>query len=52
MVGGRKIIYNNQPIDLLLEVTAKSIKENEAVWFGCEVGKRFAAKQGIQDMKV
>lgn len=50
MVGGRPCIYNNQPIDLLLELTAKSIKNGEAVWFGCDVSKRHAYKQGIQDL--
>ncbi|CAG9820635.1 unnamed protein product [Phaedon cochleariae] len=50
MVGGKRCIYNNQPVELLLELTAKSIKEGEAVWFGCEVSKRFAGKQGIQDL--
>lgn len=52
MVGGRRCIYNNQPVELLLELTAKSIKEGEAVWFGCEVSKRFAGKLGIQDLKI
>lgn len=52
IVGGRRCIYNNQPVELLLDLTAKSIKEGEAVWFGCDVSKRFAPKQGIQDLKV
>lgn len=52
IVGGRRCIYNNQPVELLLDVIAKSIKDGEAVWFGCEVSKRFAGKQGIQDLKV
>lgn len=52
MVGGRGCIYNNQPVELLLELTAKSIKEGEAVWFGCEVSKRMAAKLGVQDLKM
>ncbi|XP_019869149.1 bleomycin hydrolase isoform X2 [Aethina tumida] len=52
IVGGRRCIYNNQPVELLLELTAKSICEGEAVWFGCEVSKRFAGKQGIQDLRV
>ncbi|XP_023014390.1 bleomycin hydrolase [Leptinotarsa decemlineata] len=51
MVGGRRCIYNNQPVELLLELTKKSIMEGEAVWFGCEVSKRFAPKQGIQDLR-
>ncbi|XP_030747555.1 bleomycin hydrolase isoform X2 [Sitophilus oryzae] len=52
VVGGRRCIYNNQPVELLLELTAKSIKEGEAVWFGCEVSKRCASKIGIQDIKI
>ncbi|CAH0549297.1 unnamed protein product [Brassicogethes aeneus] len=52
VVGGRNCIYNNQPVDLLLDLTSKSISDGEAVWFGCEVSKRFASKQGIQDCKV
>ena len=41
VVGGRKTIYNNQPIEVLMDATAKSIKNSEAVWFGCEVRKSF-----------
>lgn len=52
MVGGRKTIYNNQPVEKLMNFTAESIKAGEAVWFGCEVGKRFAGKLGIQDINV
>ena len=40
MVGGQRIIYNNQPIDVLLGLTVDSILANESVWFGCEVSKR------------
>lgn len=50
MIGGRQIIYNNQPIDLLMQLAATSIKNNEPVWFGCEVSKRFANKAGIEDL--
>ncbi|XP_022904570.2 bleomycin hydrolase [Onthophagus taurus] len=52
VVGGKKIIYNNQEVEMLLNLTAKSIEQNEPVWFGCEVTKRFAGKQGVQDLKV
>lgn len=52
MVGGRICIYNNQPVELLLDLTAKSIKNGEAVWFGSEVSKRMAPKQGILDLGV
>ncbi|KAK9753189.1 Peptidase C1-like family [Popillia japonica] len=52
VVGGRKCIYNNQRVETLLDLAAQSIREGDAVWFGCEVGKRFAGKQGIQDLDI
>ncbi|XP_017852552.1 bleomycin hydrolase isoform X2 [Drosophila busckii] len=52
VVGGRPVLYNNQPVELLLTMVTKSLKAGEAVWFGCEVSKRFASKQGIEDMDV
>ncbi|XP_030078231.1 bleomycin hydrolase [Microcaecilia unicolor] len=52
MVGGRKTLYNNQPIATLKKLTAASIKDGEAVWFGCDVGKHFHGKLGISDMDV
>lgn len=50
VVGGRKTIYNNQPVETLVDIAAKSIKAGEPVWFGCEVGKHMASKQGILDL--
>ncbi|KAF5904386.1 bleomycin hydrolase, partial [Clarias magur] len=52
MVSGRITRYNNQPIDVLKRAAAASIKEGEAVWFGCDVGKHFHGKLGIIDMNV
>lgn len=52
MVGGRPTIYNNQPVEILMNLTSESIKNGEAVWFGCEVAKRFAGKLGIQDLQI
>uniref|UniRef100_K7FHZ1 Bleomycin hydrolase n=1 Tax=Pelodiscus sinensis TaxID=13735 RepID=K7FHZ1_PELSI len=52
MVGGRKTLYNNQPVNLLKKMAAASIKDGEAVWFGCDVGKHFHGKLGILDMEV
>lgn len=52
VVGGRKVIYNNQPVELLAELCAKSIKSNEPVWFGCQVSKRFSNKLGVQDLEI
>ncbi|XP_066491956.1 bleomycin hydrolase [Tiliqua scincoides] len=52
MVGGRKTLYNNQPIELLKKLVAASIRDGEAVWFGCDVGKHFYGKLGINNMDV
>ncbi|KAJ6657300.1 hypothetical protein lerEdw1_002667 [Lerista edwardsae] len=52
MVGGRKTLYNNQPIELLKKLVAASIRDGEAVWFGCDVGKQFYSKLGINDLDV
>ncbi|XP_029468326.1 bleomycin hydrolase [Rhinatrema bivittatum] len=52
MVEGRKTLYNNQPIGTLKKLAAASIKDGEAVWFGCDVGKHFYGKLGISDMDV
>ncbi|XP_054015464.1 bleomycin hydrolase [Hylaeus anthracinus] len=50
VVGGRSTLYNNQPPSVLMELCAESIKQNEPVWFGCDVNKRLIGKQGIEDM--
>ncbi|XP_055844884.1 bleomycin hydrolase isoform X2 [Episyrphus balteatus] len=52
VVGGRPVLYNNQPVELLMEVVTESLKKGEPVWFGCEVSKRFASKQGIEDLAI
>jgi len=52
VVGGRKTIYNNQPIEVLIDAASKSIKEGEPVWFGCEVSKFMASKEGLLDLEV
>ncbi|XP_011298865.1 bleomycin hydrolase [Fopius arisanus] len=51
MVGGRRTLYNNQPPEQLMSLVVDSIKSGEAVWFGSEVSKRFASKNGLQDLK-
>lgn len=39
ITGGKSTEYLNLPIEDLKNLTYKSIKNNEAVWFGCDVGK-------------
>lgn len=36
VIGGRPVLYNNQPVELLMELVTKSLKNGEAVWFGCK----------------
>ena len=50
VVGGEIIKYANLEIEELKKATIKSIKNNEAVWFGCDVGKMFNRDLGIMDM--
>ncbi|XP_014480062.1 PREDICTED: bleomycin hydrolase [Dinoponera quadriceps] len=50
VVGGRTTRYNNQPVELLMKLCAESIKDNEPVWFGCDVNKRLIDKHGIHDL--
>lgn len=50
VLGGRPTLYNNQPSELLMKLSAESIKQNEPVWFGCDVNKRILNKHGILDM--
>ncbi|XP_077995432.1 bleomycin hydrolase-like [Glandiceps talaboti] len=50
MHGGRQCLYINQPSSVLKELTIQSIKADEAVWFGCDVGKFFNWKLGINDL--
>ncbi|KAL0818450.1 hypothetical protein ABMA28_008911 [Loxostege sticticalis] len=50
VVGGRQTAYNNQPIETLMKAVKDSIQGGEAVWFGCEVSKRFERKHGLEDL--
>ncbi|XP_071994442.1 bleomycin hydrolase isoform X1 [Engystomops pustulosus] len=52
MVEGRRTLYNNQSVEVLKTLAAASIKDGEAVWFGCDVGKHFQGKLGINDMNI
>jgi len=52
VIGGRPVLYNNQPVEILIDLVTTSLKNGEPVWFGCEVSKRFAGKQGIEDLTI
>lgn len=46
---GRPIEYLNVDIDILKEAAKSCIRRGEAVWFGCDVGKRLHKDKGILD---
>merc|ERR1712020_91326 len=50
VIGGRLTVYNNQPIETLVDLASKSIQAGEPVWFGCDVSKYFARKVGLLTM--
>lgn len=52
MTGGRPVLYINQPIEVLKKVTIASLKDDEAVWFGCDVGKCFYRQAGLLDLDI
>ena len=49
VVGGKDLCYLNLPIEELKKLTIQSLKHQEAVWFGCDVGKHFNRKLGVMD---
>ncbi|CAH3151188.1 unnamed protein product, partial [Porites evermanni] len=52
MMNGRLVLYNNQSVDVLKKLAAASLRDHEAVWFGCDVGKHFERKLGALHLDV
>ena len=52
VIEGQIIKYLNVDIQKLKKSAIQSIKNNEAVWFGCDVGKRFSREQGVLDIGI
>ena len=52
VIEGQIIKYINVEINELKKAAIKSIKNNEAVWFGCDVGKMFNRDLGVLDMNI
>lgn len=49
VVGGRPIHYLNVTMDTLKELAINQLKDNESVWFGCDVTQYSDSKLGIMD---
>ena len=52
VIEGQIIKYLNVDIKELKKSAMQSIKNDEAVWFGCDVGKRFSRDMGVLDMGI
>jgi bleomycin hydrolase len=48
-VHGKRVIYMNLEVEQLKEYALKTIKNDEPVWFGCDVGKLYNRDKGIMD---
>jgi bleomycin hydrolase len=49
VIDGEIIKYANVEMDVIKRASVKSLKNNEAVWFGCDVGKMFHRDLGVMD---
>ncbi|GMM35911.1 bleomycin hydrolase [Saccharomycopsis crataegensis] len=50
VVGGEPVLYINVPLDDMKEAVIKNLKNNQAVFFGSDVGKFFSGEEGILDL--
>ncbi|MTT31147.1 aminopeptidase [Terrilactibacillus sp. BCM23-1] len=49
VVGGKEIQYLNVDMETLKSLAVEQIKDNESVWFGCDVGQYSSQVHGIMD---
>ncbi len=49
VLGGTQVKYLNVDIDLMKQVTQRSLENGEPVWFGCDVGKQMRRDIGLWD---
>jgi bleomycin hydrolase len=47
---GTNWVYINLPNDVIKEFAVKSIKDNEAMYFSCDVGKQLNSEKGLLDI--
>lgn len=52
VVGGVPVKYMNVDMETLKDLAIKQIKDNESVWFGCDVGQDSERKAGILDTAI
>jgi bleomycin hydrolase len=52
VIGGRQVRYLNVDIRTLKKAAVDMIKDNHAVWFGCDVGQMLETEMGAMDLNV
>jgi bleomycin hydrolase len=52
VIEGRPVRYLNVDIQTLKKAAVDMIKDNHAVWFGCDVGQMLATEMGAMDLNV
>ena len=52
VVGGRAVKYLNVGIEEFKSYALSQLKDNEVVWFGCDVGKFLSRELGIMDLNL
>jgi bleomycin hydrolase len=52
VIEGRKVFYLNTPIDLLKQCTINQLKDDEPVWFGCDIRLQTDKQKGLMDPRV
>jgi bleomycin hydrolase len=52
VIDGRPVRYLNVDIDTLKKAAVDMIKDNHAVWFGCDVGQMLETDMGAMDLNV
>ena len=52
VIEGNPIRYLNVEIDILKRATIESIKNNDPVWFGCDVSKYLHRTHGVMDTQL
>ena len=52
IVEGNKVVYLNTSLKELKECTIRQLKDEEPVWFGCDIRLQTDKKKGLMDTKV
>ena len=52
VIEGQSIRYLNVETSVMKKAGVKSIKNNDPIWFGCDVSKYFHRTLGVMDMKL